>query len=258
MTGTPTGLRRFARPAAASRGPNPVIPTTGNMPGGDMPTANTAAANAPVRGAATIPSSTEAGPDVERCEMCRAELDDRHGHVVDLEKRSLVCTCRACYLLFFSPGAGRGRYRAVAEDVHHDPDHSLAASDWDALQVPVGTAFFFHNSDLGRVVGCYPSPGGATECELDLAEWQRLAEQYPLFGALDPDVQAIFASRTDDGFEYFRVPIDVCYALVGQVRQRWRGLDGGDEIRTTLATFLDDLRRRSQEWNASTDSAGWA
>jgi hypothetical protein len=200
----------------------------------------------------------EDAPDVERCEMCRAELDDRHGHVVDLEKRSLVCTCRACYLLFFSPGAGRGRYRAVPEDVHHDPAHHLAPTDWDALQVPVGTAFFFHNSDLDRVVGCYPSPGGATECELDLGEWQRLAEEHPLFGALDPDVQAIFASRTDDGFEYFRVPIDVCYALVGQVRLRWRGLDGGEEIRTTLVAFLDDLRRRSQPWDESTDQAGWA
>ena len=253
MTGPATGLRRFARPAPASRKPTPGTPAIGEMPGVDMLTANTAAGNV-----ATRPTSGAPRPDVERCEMCRAELDDRHGHVVDLEKRSLVCTCRACYLLFFSPGAGRGRYRAVPEDIHHDPAHRLAAADWDALQVPVGTAFFFHNSDLDRVVGCYPSPGGATECELDLAEWQRLAEQYPLFGALDPDVQAIFASRADGDFEYFRVPIDLCYALVGQVRLRWRGLDGGDEIRTTLATFLDDLRRRSQEWDASTDSAGWA
>jgi hypothetical protein len=243
MTGVPTGLRRFARPAPAPARQHTVDPATGDVPSVDVP-----AGRAPV----------ESGPDVERCEMCRAELDNRHGHVVDLEKRSLVCTCRACYLLFFSPGAGRGRYRAVPEDVHHDPAHRLAPADWDALQVPVGTAFFFHNSDLDRVVGCYPSPGGATECELDLAEWQRLAEQYPLFGALYPDVQAIFASRTDDGFEYFRVPIDLCYALVGQVRLRWRGLDGGEEIRTTLDAFLDDLRRRSQSWDASADAVGWA
>lgn len=242
MTGAPTGLRRFARPAPASTKPHPAGPAASEGPVARVPAGRPAA---------------ETGPDVERCEMCRAELDERHGHVVDLEKRSLVCTCRACYLLFFSPGAGKGRYRAVPEDVHHDPAHRLAPADWDALQVPVGTAFFFHNSDLDRVVGCYPSPGGATECELDLAEWQRLAEQYPLFGALDPDVQAIFAHRTDDGFEYFRVPIDVCYALVGQVRLRWRGLDGGEEIRTALAGFFDDLRRRSQSWDASTDAAGW-
>jgi Family of unknown function (DUF5947) len=252
MTGAPTGLRRFARPAPASTRPGLAGPPTGNAPTGsstgDAPSVDVPAGRSPA----------ENGPDVERCEMCRAELDDRHGHVVDLEKRSLVCACRACYLLFFSPGAGRGRYRAVPEDVHHDPAHHLAPTDWDALQVPVGTAFFFHNSDLDRVVGCYPSPGGATECELDLAEWRRLAEQYPLFGALDPDVQAILASRTDDGFEYFRVPIDLCYALVGQVRLRWRGLDGGDEIRTTMAAFLDDLRRRSQSWDASTDLTGWA
>lgn len=231
MTGSTSGLRRFARPAPP---PAPMQTSAGTDAAGGA-----------------------AESDVERCEMCAAPLDDRHGHVVDLEKRSLVCACRACYLLFFSPGAGRGRYRAVPEELHDDPAHPLAPTDWDALQVPVGTAFFFHNSDLGRVVGCYPSPGGATESELDLAEWQRLIDEYPLFGALDPDVQAIFASNSEGGIEYFRVPIDRCYALVGQVRLRWRGLDGGDEIRTTLATFVDELRRHSQPWDPSTDAIGW-
>ena len=186
--------------------------------------------------------------------MCATPLDDRHGHVVDLERRSLACTCRACYLLFTAPGSGSGRHRAVPEDVHHDPAHPLAATDWDALAIPVGTAFFFLQSDLGRIVGCYPSPGGATETELDLVEWDRLADRHPLLAALAPDVQAIFVSRGATAVDYFRVPIDMCYALVGEVRVRWRGLDGGEEIRATLAAFVDGLRERARAWDPGADA----
>jgi Family of unknown function (DUF5947) len=191
-----------------------------------------------------------AAEPVERCELCGTPLDERHSHLVDLQARSLSCSCRACYLLFTSPGAGRGRYRTVPEQVHHDPALPLTEADWDELQVPVGTAFFFVNSALGRVVGCYPSPGGATECELDLAAWDRLAQRYPMMGSLDPDVQAIYVTRGDAGIESFLVPIDACYALVGQVRLRWQGLEGGDEVRTTLAEFRDELRARSTPWPA--------
>jgi hypothetical protein len=215
------GLRRFARAPGATAGPD--VP---GMPGQDA----------------------TSGPVAERCEMCGTPLDERHSHLVDLQARSLTCACRACYLLFTAPGAGRGRYRAVPGQVHHEPDTPLSDADWDALQVPVGTAFFFVNSDLGRIVGCYPSPGGATECELDLAAWDRLVQRHPMFGSLDPDVQAIYVTRGPEGIETFLVPIDACYELVGRVRLRWRGLDGGDEARATFSDFLDDLRSRSTPW----------
>jgi len=122
-------------------------------------------------------------------------LDDRHGHLVDTEKRSLTCACRACYLLFTHEGAAGGRYRAVPERVYHDPGRPLTDADWNELQIPVAMAFFFYNSALDRVVAGYPSPGGATECELDLAAWDRLAAAYPLLAALAPDVEAIFVHR---------------------------------------------------------------
>jgi Family of unknown function (DUF5947) len=197
--------------------------------------------------------------------MCNEVLDDRHGHVVDTEKRSLACACRACYLLFTHEGAGGGRYRAVPESVYHDPDRPLTDADWNELQIPVTMAFFFFNSALGRVVAGYPSPGGATECELDLAAWDRLAAAYPLLAALRPDVEAILVHRAGPGGrppgipplrgggapphyppgEVFLIPIDECYSLVGELRLRWQGFDGGAEARTALATFLDGLRRRA-------------
>jgi Family of unknown function (DUF5947) len=201
--------------------------------------------------------------------MCREGLGGRHGHVVDLEQRSLVCTCRACYLLFTHSGAGGGRYRSVPERVCYDPDRPVTDADWNELQIPVAMAFFFYNSALGRVAAGYPSPGGVTECELDLAAWDRLAAAYPLLGALAPDVEAIFINRVSPGGttprdppdhggparpalppgppqnEAFLIPIDECYSLVGELRMLWQGFDGGQEARAALAAFLTGLRERA-------------
>jgi len=234
---SPAGLRRFVkRPSGPPAGLPPAI-------------SEVLAARAAAR------SDRDAAEGTERCEMCREVLSERHGHVVDLEKRAISCTCRACYLLFTHEGAAGGQYRAVPEHVYHDPGRPLTDADWNELQIPVGMAFFFHNSALDRVVAGYPGPGGATECELDLAAWDRLAAAYPLLGTLAPDVEAIFVNRTSDGsagpggppqqYEVFLIPIDECYSLVGDLRMKWQGFDGGAEARAALATFLDGLRRRA-------------
>jgi hypothetical protein len=179
--------------------------------------------------------------------MCREVLDSRrgHGHLVDTDKRSLLCACRACYLLFTHEGAAGGKYRAVPDRVLHDPDRPLTDEDWNELQIPVAMAFFFFNSALGRVAAGYPSPGGPTECELDLAAWDRLAATHPLLGAMAPDVEAILVNRTENGNEVFLIPIDMCYSLVGELRLLWQGFDGGAEVRAALAAFLDGLRQRA-------------
>jgi len=101
----------------------------------------------------------------ERCEMCGAPVADEHQHVVNVGSRSLLCTCRGCYLLFTSADAALA-YRAV-------PDRYLSFADlpapvWEELELPVGTAILFVNSALGRVVAFYPGPAGATESELSL------------------------------------------------------------------------------------------
>jgi len=229
-------------------------------------------AGGPAPGAAGVPAAAgiRAGRDADaartdagRCEMCGQVLDDRHGHLVDTEKRSLSCACRACYLLFTHEGAAGGRYRAVPERVYYDPARPLTEADWNELQIPVTMAFFFYNSALGRVVAGYPSPGGATECELDLAAWDRLAAAYPLLAALAPDIEAIFVHReagqggisppsppgpphaSAGHYEVFLIPIDECYSLVGELRLRWQGFDGGAEARAALAAFTGSLRRRA-------------
>ena len=42
------------------------------------------------------------------------------------------------------------------------------------------------------------------------------------------------------------VPVDACYELVGQLRRRWRGFDGGQEARDQLTAFFENVSRRSK------------
>ena len=190
------------------------------------------------------PAPARAVASEERCELCGVAVDARHGHVAQLDRRSLLCACRACYLLFDRDGAGGGRLRAVPERYLTDPGRRLADADWDELGIPVTTAFFFIYGDLGRVIACYPSPAGATESTLELVAWQGLRRDYPLLAMPVPDVEAVYMTDVAGEREAFLLPIDACFALVGQVRRSWRGLDGGAEVRRVLAGFADDLRRR--------------
>jgi hypothetical protein len=110
----------------------------------------------------------------------------------------------------------------------------------------VTTAFLFVDSDRQQVVACCPSPAGATECLLAPDAWARVRQSHPLLAAALADVEAVYVTRISGAFEAFLAPIDACYALVGEVRLIWRGLDGGVEVRRVLAAFADDLRRRSR------------
>lgn len=190
------------------------------------------------------PPAATAAP--EKCEMCATPVPAEHGHVADLEQATLLCACRACYLLFTREQGGRGRYRAVPDRYLADPASPLSAAEWDELEIPVGLAFFLHSSQRGEVAGFYPSPAGATECRLDLKAWHRLAAAHPLLGAAAADVEAILISRNDSGAECFLVPIDACYELAGRMRLHWRGFDGGSEARVSIADFLDTVRSRAR------------
>jgi hypothetical protein len=195
-----------------------------------------------------ISSSRPSAAAGERCEMCAEPIADQHQHVVDLVSRSLMCTCRPCYLLFTDQLASL-RYRAVPDRYLSLPDFHFDDSDWDALQIPVGLVFVFRNSVENRVVAFYPSPAGATESELQLESWGWIVAANPDLGLLLPDVEAVLLRRDEDGpggFTCHVVPIDACYELVGTMRQSWRGFDGGQEARAAMAAFFENVRRRSR------------
>jgi hypothetical protein len=205
---------------------------------------------------AAPPGTTAAAPE-EKCEFCAAAIAAGHGHVADLESSSLMCACRPCYLLFTH--SGRARYRAVPDRYRSDPRHPLTVAEWDALEIPVGLAFFLRSSAGGDTTAFYPSPAGATECRLDLAAWARIAAGHPLLGAAAADVEAILISRGEQGqggVQAFLVPIDICYELAGRMRLLWRGFDGGAEARDAVASFLESVRERAVDLGALDGRAG--
>jgi Family of unknown function (DUF5947) len=233
MSSRPAGLRRFvpdlpAGPQAGTPAEGPGVGTEGGRAG-------------------AAPQDAAAAPrDEEKCEFCAAGIGAEHGHVADLERTSLMCACRPCYLLFTHGQAARGRYRSVPDRYLADPAHPMTGAEWDVLEIPVGLAFFLRSSVAGEVTGFYPSPAGATQCRLDLAAWDRLATDHPLLAALAPDVEAALICRTEGSVEHFLVPVDACYELAGRMRLHWRGFDGGEQARQSIADFLGQVRSRAR------------
>ena len=138
--------------------------------------------------------------------MCGEPIADAHQHVVDLEQpRPDV------HLPGVLPAVHRRGRRAAlprrARAVPVVPDFGLGPAQWDELEIPVGLAFFFCNSMLGRTVAFYPGPAGATESEL-LARApgtpsSRRTRSSPL---LAPDVEALLIRAPERGRRRLRLP----------------------------------------------------
>lgn len=187
-------------------------------------------------------------PAGERCEMCSEPIADEHQHVVNLQGRQLMCVCRGCYLLFTDTEAEL-RYRAVPDRYLAFGDFAFDRRQWEALQIPVGLAFFFYNSALGRTVAFYPGPAGATESELDLQAWNDIRAADPRVDSPAADTEALLVrvrEEEDAAPQGFLVPIDACYEFVGRLRMLWRGFDGGQDARTYIDDFFDRLGTRSR------------
>ncbi len=176
------------------------------------------------------------------CDLCAVRLDDDHPHLVHVPEGRLLCACGACALLL---GYGaEGRYRVVPDRAGR-LDFRMSDAQWDALGVPVDLAFFHWSTRLGKQLGFYPSPLGATACLLPLEAWAEIASANPVVKTLEPDVEALLVNRTHGRREVYLVPIDACYHLVGLIRARWRGFSG-HEAWEAVDQFLGDLRSRSE------------
>jgi hypothetical protein len=201
----------------------------------------------PARAAAPAAKPAGTGRAGERCEFCGESVLEDHAHVVNLETRALACACRACYLLFMPEGAAGGKYRSVPDRYLVLRGSTFTPAQWDELQIPVGIAFVFYNSALGRAVAFYPSPAGATESLLSLETWEQVVRQHPVLATLAPDVEALLVQRTGDAFACYVAPIDACYELVGRIRRTWKGFDGGEEARAAIDGFFAALDSRGTE-----------
>ena len=190
-----------------------------------------------------------ASRQVEQCEMCSVELRSEHAHLIELTQRRLHCACDACAMLF--SGQAGTKYKRVPRDIRLLADFQMTDAEWDGLLIPINLAFFFQNSIDSRVSALYPSPAGATESLLPLEAWSSIVQANPALNQLEPDVEALLVNRVGQArgtaaAEYYIVPIDACYRLVGLIRIHWRGLSGGTEVWQEIGNFFTDLRRKAK------------
>jgi hypothetical protein len=185
----------------------------------------------------------------ERCELCGADLAPAHAHLVELARRKLVCACEACAILF--SGQSSPKYRRVPTSITLLAHFHMTDAQWNGLMIPINMAFFFKNSNEDKISVFYPSPAGAIESLLALETWDDIVRDNPALIEMESDVEALLVNRV--GYargagqaEYYILPIDECYKLVGLIRTHWRGLSGGTEVWLELGNFFGGLKSRAR------------
>jgi hypothetical protein len=186
---------------------------------------------------------------LERCELCSQGLASTHSHLIEVARRKLLCTCEACAILFSGQGV---KFKRVPRRVRSLPGFELSDADWNGLMVPINMAFFFESSLENRVIALYPSPAGAMESLLALESWHDIVARNPILNEMESDVEGLLINRLGysrgySAAEYYLLPIDECYKLVGLIRMHWKGLSGGTEVWQELGEFFTSLKSRSVE-----------
>jgi hypothetical protein len=175
---------------------------------------------------------------VERCDLCTTEVPPDHRHLLQLEERQILCACESCFAL----RSGEPQFRPTGNRVLWLEDFELADDVWAEFGIPIGLAFLFRSTVAQQVVALYPSPAGATESELELGSWSRLVEANPVLETLAADSEALIVNRLADPGQFAIAPIDRCYALVGLVKLRWEGINGGRGLADAVSEYFDALR----------------
>ena len=195
-------------------------------------------------------------PAVECCEMCSAALPTEHQHLIDPAARKLVCSCDACAILFSTQSATK--YRRVPRRIRCLAEFRMTDAQWDGLMVPIEMAFFFKTGTTGKVTAFYPGPAGATESLLSLEAWRDIELENPALLEMEPDVEALLANRVGTAHgvtaQYYIVPIDECYKLVGLIRLHWHGLSGGTEVWREVGKFFSSLKARTETSSGDSDA----
>jgi hypothetical protein len=186
-------------------------------------------------------------PTLDCCELCSAELCAEHQHLIDQAARKIVCACDACAILFSSQSATK--YKRVPRRIQFLPQFEITDAQWDSLMVPIEMAFFFKSGAAGKVSAFYPGPAGATESLLSLETWEDIERDNPALREIEPEVEALLVNRVGAArgvaAQYYIVPIDECYKLVGLMRLRWHGLSGGTEVWREVTKFFSSLKERA-------------
>jgi hypothetical protein len=177
----------------------------------------------------------------EQCELCTLTLASNHRHLLHLDERRILCVCETCWAV----RSGDAEFRPVGNRTVWLDDFALTDEQWASFQIPIGLAFFMVSTVSGGVIALYPSPAGATECELDLEAWQRLVAENPALATLEADAEALIVNRMAEEPKHVIAPIDVAYQLVGVVKTSWEGISGGSATEAAVARYFDGLRERA-------------
>src|ERR687886_2058895 len=182
----------------------------------------------------------------EYCDLCGEPIPPEHRHLLEVSTREIMCACRPCSILFDSEAASEGRFRLIPDRRLFLEGFEMTDAQWESLRIPVDMAFFFYSTPAERVVAFYPSPMGPTESLLKLSTWEELEESNPVLKGMERDVEALLVNRARGAREYFLVPLDECYGLVGLIRMHWKGFSGGREVWEEIDRFFEALRGRSK------------
>jgi hypothetical protein len=176
----------------------------------------------------------------EHCDTCGMALTAAHKHTFEPASRQIRCACDSCAILYASV------YRQIPHRIVELPHFQMSDAQWDELMIPISLAFFSYSTPAGKTVALYPSPAGAAESLLRLDSWEDVCAANPELHTLEPDVEALLVNRVGASHQYFLVPIDECYRLIGLIRLHWRGLSGGVRVWGEIAQSFDELRRKGK------------
>jgi Family of unknown function (DUF5947) len=188
------------------------------------------------------PPAAAAPVSSDRCDLCSTTIDAEHRHLLHLVERRILCACEPC----FAMRAGDAELRPTGTRVTQLHGFALDDELWARFQIPISLAFFMVRAGGQGVVALYPSPAGATECELHLEAWDELVAANPVLGALEPEVEALIVNRLSEPARHAVVPIDRCYELVGMIKSRWEGISGGRAIEDAVGDFFASLDTAGQ------------
>jgi len=194
-----------------------------------------------VTGLGRLARPSPVGEDSEKCELCQQPISSEHRHLLELGERRILCACEPCIAI----KSGMQDYCPVSTRTLWLDDFQFSDELWAAFQLPVGLAFFMRSTGTNSVVALYPSPAGATECELHLESWQALVLANPILNDLEADAEALVVNRMVGAHQHAIVPIDECYRLVGLIKSTWEGISGGSAIENAVPKFFDYVRHKA-------------
>lgn len=177
----------------------------------------------------------------EKCNFCGRILSPDHRHLVDLSAMKFMCTCEMCMIT----QAERGAYKPLPQRCLQLDGFNMSDQLWSDFLIPVNMAFFIVSTVRNGTVAYYPAPTGATESKLKMEPWNQLVELNPLLNTLTPDLEALLVNRLEDNGQYYIVPVDSCYKLIGMIRIAWKGIFGGKEVNDIINQFFSELKEKS-------------